>query len=943
MKKRLLSLMLCLVMALSLVPMTAYAVDDYGVVVGGTRITSDNCNDVFGDGTVSYKHNAEYNRGTLTLNGANITTYYKDTANNRTVGIYSAHDLTVYIGQEGARVDLHNLKCSGASYGIYVDGKLTFYTDYTTPDPMTVISAAGSGSNFGAYATGDIVIDSNWGVVGAFACLDADNFSRPGYGMAVGISHKISIESGHLYAMSYYGAATNVMPVLNDYYNDVIEQQYVFKGSSSSGGMQDIQPTSSPGGLMQLKVQRMFPDYGLWRFMMDRFDKDGSHYLDEEERNAVTEISGTTTATTRSAIGALEGLEYLPNLTTIDCHNELIESADLTQCPQLEKLNLNSNNLTKLDVSKCPNLTELECNYNQLTSLDVSNNTKLKILSCYENPIKSLDVSMCPDLEKLDCASLGSSTLETLTLGQKNALKELCCPSMALKSVDVTGCPNLEGLDSGYASGGVIDLSKNPQLKSLHLYGYKGNKLDLTHNTKLESLSCSQDSNLTSLDLSKCPNLKDVQIPSNGLTSLDLSNNTKLKMMYCQNNPLTSINVSKCSALEYLNVNNCKLTTLNVNNNPNLRYLFCTNNNLTALTIGNKPNLLKIDCYGNKLQYVDLSQTHIGSDTASDVYRAYVGNQQNDGMITVYTTKALMNTLKSYFNLHSEDHNSNVMVENVANYVCEPAISALTNGSANITVKWSKVAGAAGYQVYRKAGSGSWTLAKTITSGSTVSWSDTKATSSGTKYQYKVRAYKTVDGTKFYSAYSTVKTKYFVAQPKISSITNTSTGITVKWGKITGATAYRVYRKVGTGDWKLLKTVTGTSYTNTSLTNGSKYQYKIVAVKTVGSSNYTSAASAVKTMYRLSRPTISSATNVATKSIKVKWNSNSKASGYQVKYVKGTTAKTVTVKGASSLTKTLSSLTKDATYKVYVRSYKTVSGTNYYSAWSAYKSVKVAK
>lgn len=179
MKKRLLSLMLCLVMALSLVPMTAYAVDYYGVMVGDTPITSDNCNDVFGDGTVSYKHNAEYNRGTLTLNGANITTYYKDTANNRTVGIYSSHDLTVYIGQEGARVDLRNLKCSGASYGIYVDGKLTFYTGYTTPDPMTVISAVGSGSNFGVYATGDIVIDSNWGVVEAFALLDADNFSRP--------------------------------------------------------------------------------------------------------------------------------------------------------------------------------------------------------------------------------------------------------------------------------------------------------------------------------------------------------------------------------------------------------------------------------------------------------------------------------------------------------------------------------------------------------------------------------------------------------------------------------------------------------------------------------------------------------------------------------------------------------------------------------------------
>ena len=272
----------------------------------------------------------------------------------------------------------------------------------------------------------------------------------------------------------------------------------------------------------------------------------------------------------------------------------------------------------------------------------------------------------------------------------------------------------------------------------------------------------------------------------------------------------------------------------------------------------------------------------------------------------------------------------------------KPTISSLSNGSTGITVKWNKVSGATGYQIYHKAGSGSWKLAKTITSGSTTSWVDANRTN-GTKYQYKVRAYESVGGTKVYGNYSAIKTKYFVAQPKISSITNTSTGITVKWNKITGATAYRVYRKVGTGDWKLWKTVTGTSVSNTGLTNGNKYQYKIVAVRKVDGTNYTSAASAIKTMYRLTRPTISSATNVAAKSIKVTWNKNTKVTGYQVKYIKGTTAKTVTVKGASSLTKTLSSLTKGSTYKVYVRSYKTVSGTNYYSAWSGYKSVKVAK
>ena len=51
----------------------------------------------------------------------------------------------------------------------------------------------------------------------------------------------------------------------------------------------------------------------------------------------------------------------------------------------------------------------------------------------------------------------------------------------------------------------------------------------------------------------------------------------------------------------------------------------------------------------------------------------------------------------------------------------------------------------------------------------------------------------------------------------------------------------------------------------------------------------------------------------------------------------------MTVKGSSSLSKTISGLTKGSTYTVYVRSYKTVSGVNHYSAWSGSKTVKISK
>jgi fibronectin type 3 domain-containing protein len=74
----------------------------------------------------------------------------------------------------------------------------------------------------------------------------------------------------------------------------------------------------------------------------------------------------------------------------------------------------------------------------------------------------------------------------------------------------------------------------------------------------------------------------------------------------------------------------------------------------------------------------------------------------------------------------------------------------LTLSKANpraITLTYSKVTGAKGYEIYRKVGNGSYTKIATTTS---LSYSD-KNVKNGTKYTYVVRAY---NGTR-YSAYTT--------------------------------------------------------------------------------------------------------------------------------------------------------------------------------------------
>lgn len=179
------------------------------------------------------------------------------------------------------------------------------------------------------------------------------------------------------------------------------------------------------------------------------------------------------------------------------------------------------------------------------------------------------------------------------------------------------------------------------------------------------------------------------------------------------------------------------------------------------------------------------------------------------------------------------------------------------------------------------------------------------------------------------------------------TLTNTNTGVTVKWTKVADATGYKVYKSTNGSTYSLLTSISSNatvSYNDAAAkTNGGKCYYKVVAVKKVDDVIYESAASAAVLTYRLTTPAISSATNSAKGAVTVKWAKNASATGYEVKYVTGTTTKTVKITSASTVSKVISSLSKGKTYKIYLRAYKTVSGKTYYSNWSAAKSIKITK
>ena len=272
--------------------------------------------------------------------------------------------------------------------------------------------------------------------------------------------------------------------------------------------------------------------------------------------------------------------------------------------------------------------------------------------------------------------------------------------------------------------------------------------------------------------------------------------------------------------------------------------------------------------------------------------------------------------------------------------------SASRTSSGYVTVKWEKVSNATGYKIYRSTNGGSYELVKTITSNTTVKWTD-KTVSTGTVYKYKIKAYYKSGSTTVKSA-SYSNAKKVITRPKtvtISSATKTSAGnITVKWKKVSNATGYIIYRSTNGGSYKKVKTIKSNStvkWTDTSVSAGKVYRYKIKAYTSSGSTTVKSASysSVKKVTAKPGKVTITSVTSTKSKTATVKWKKVSGATGYQIAYrIKGSSEWHYTTVTKNS--KKFTSM-KNKNYYIKVRAYTTYKGTKYYGSWSTETVMKV--
>ena len=183
----------------------------------------------------------------------------------------------------------------------------------------------------------------------------------------------------------------------------------------------------------------------------------------------------------------------------------------------------------------------------------------------------------------------------------------------------------------------------------------------------------------------------------------------------------------------------------------------------------------------------------------------------------------------------------------------------------------------------------------------------------------------------------------------VRSVTNVYGGMKLTWNKVPDGTGYVIYRNVNGGAYKRIKRISGiglTTYTDTvARVNGNRYAYKIYVYRKSGDVTLFSTASSPKAAYHMAAPVIKQTSNLASRSLKITYTRNSKATGYQIQYAdnaKFSGAKAVGVTGYNNLSKTITGLQKK-TYYVRIRSFKKSGGVVSYSNWSSAKSVSVRK
>jgi fibronectin type 3 domain-containing protein len=268
------------------------------------------------------------------------------------------------------------------------------------------------------------------------------------------------------------------------------------------------------------------------------------------------------------------------------------------------------------------------------------------------------------------------------------------------------------------------------------------------------------------------------------------------------------------------------------------------------------------------------------------------------------------------------------------------------------------VSGANGYKVYSyDPGTKAYTeIASTAGTSYTQS-----VVAPGTTYYYAVCSYQAVGGNPIYSDYSSAASAATPAPPAdpvpdptpaqptapgipsgLKAASASYNRIALTWDAVSGASGYTVYRALSSGGpyTQIAASVTSAGYTNTGLSTGKKYYYKIKAYTLAnGTPLYGNETAVVSAKPVPSAPASVKAKRKGT-SAALSWKKVSGATKYEVyraTSLKGKYSRIAALKSTSYVNKRLS---RKKTYYYKIRAYRLTGKVKVYGSFSATLKVK---
>ena len=219
-------------------------------------------------------------------------------------------------------------------------------------------------------------------------------------------------------------------------------------------------------------------------------------------------------------------------LMTLNCSYCPIETLDVSNLSNLETIDASGCNLSEITLDGAVKLSSLNINCNEITDLHIPETNEIKTLDCSESlGIETINFAVLTKLESLD---VSDSYVPELDFS--------ICPDLQLLNAMNTGFGNPDATTDNEDLPNIdIDLKSNAKLKDIDMSMVNVNVLTLPENDIVANLSASNSAVTQIVNLEKQLGLETLNIAGTGISALDLSANTNLKQVSCTESQKTGI------------------------------------------------------------------------------------------------------------------------------------------------------------------------------------------------------------------------------------------------------------------------------------------------------------------------------------------------------------------------------------------------------------------